>query len=61
MNHGFSGHKRTMKMGLDPVMTDLLLRVLIEDHVNLSEVFLGLAGKELPCISGNPGTTRANA
>src|SRR5690348_6867574 len=37
------------------------MTVLEVSPVNLGEVFLGLAGKELPCISGNPGTTRATA
>jgi ABC-type multidrug transport system ATPase subunit len=37
------------------------MTVLEVSPVNLGEVFLGLAGKELPCISGNPGTTRAIA
>ena len=34
------------------------MTILEVSPVNLSEVFLGLAGKELPCISGNSGTTR---
>ena len=37
------------------------MTILEVSPVNLSEVFLGLAGKELPCIPGNPGTTRAIA
>jgi len=37
------------------------MTVLEVSPVNLGEVFLGVAGKELPCISGNPGTTRATA
>jgi hypothetical protein len=37
------------------------MTVLEVSPVNLGEVFLGLAGKELPCISGNAGTTRATA
>ena len=37
------------------------MTILEVSPVNLGEVFLGLAGKELPCISGNPGTTRATA
>jgi ABC-2 type transport system ATP-binding protein len=35
--------------------------VLEISSVNLGEVFLGLAGKELPCIPGSAGTTRATA
>jgi len=35
--------------------------VLEISPVNLSEVFLGLAGKELPCMPGSAGTTRATA
>ncbi|MGD0694918.1 MAG: ABC transporter ATP-binding protein [Terriglobia bacterium] len=37
------------------------MTVLEVSPVNLGEVFLGLAGKELPCIAGNPGVTRASA
>jgi len=37
------------------------MTILEVSPVNLGEVFLGLAGKELPCIAGNPGTTRASA
>ncbi len=37
------------------------MTILEVSPVNLGEVFLGLAGKELPCIPGNPGTTRAIA
>jgi ABC-2 type transport system ATP-binding protein len=35
--------------------------VLEISPVNLGEVFLGLAGKELPCMPGSAGTTRAIA
>ena len=35
--------------------------VLEISSVNLGEVFLGLAGKELPCMPGSAGTTRATA
>jgi ABC-type multidrug transport system ATPase subunit len=35
------------------------MTILEVSPVNLGEVFLGLAGKELPCIAGNAGTTRA--
>lgn len=35
------------------------MTILEVSPVSLGEVFLGLAGKELPCIAGNPGTTRA--
>jgi ABC-2 type transport system ATP-binding protein len=35
--------------------------VLEISPVNLGEVFLGLAGKELPCMPGSAGTTRATA
>jgi len=35
--------------------------ILEISSVNLGEVFLGLAGKELPCIPGSAGTTRATA
>lgn len=37
------------------------MTILEVSPVNLGEVFLGLAGKELPCITGNAGTTRAIA
>ena len=37
------------------------MTILEVSPVNLGEVFLGLAGKELPCIAGNAGTTRATA
>jgi len=37
------------------------MTVLEVSPVNLGEVFLGVAGKELPCIAGNPGATRASA
>lgn len=37
------------------------MTILEVSPVNLGEVFLGLAGKELPCIPGNAGTTRAIA
>jgi len=36
------------------------MTVLEVSPVNLGEVFLGLAGKELPCIAGNPGVTHAS-
>jgi ABC-2 type transport system ATP-binding protein len=35
--------------------------VLEISSVSLGEVFLGLAGKELPCMPGSAGTTRATA
>jgi ABC-2 type transport system ATP-binding protein len=35
--------------------------VLEISSVNLGEVFLGLAGKELPCMPGSAGATRATA
>ena len=35
--------------------------VLEISPVNLGEVFLGLAGKDLPCMPGSVGTTRATA
>jgi ABC-2 type transport system ATP-binding protein len=35
--------------------------VLEISPVNLGEVFLGLAGKELPCMPGSAGTTHATA
>ncbi|HEV2348530.1 MAG TPA: ABC transporter ATP-binding protein [Terriglobia bacterium] len=37
------------------------MTILEVSPVNLGEVFLGLAGKELPCIAGSAGTTRAIA
>lgn len=37
------------------------MTILEVSPVNLGEVFLGLAGKELPCIAGSVGTTRAIA
>ena len=37
------------------------MTILEVSPVNLGEVFLGLAGKELPCIAGNVGTTHAIA